>query len=216
MLWKLTKQRAHVLLKKAGLTPDENHRYDTAAAMRFRAAQVSEQEARVFFKGYNAHPLPKVLDHLAGDDDEEIDPLDCTPSVPKAASTAEALTEATRRHAALTELRAQEIEQRLQRQRMNFAREDGRLIERADVQRVGLEAGTAIMSIISTLAVEIVEIFSDDDTRDDVRKHCDKAVKRCQAALFRKMSDMMGENDVLSVDDDDDDEDEEVGEDDDI
>lgn len=186
LVWKVTPVRVSQIVKSGRLSPDEDGLFDAEQVVAFRKAQIKQHEVNTLFKSYNEHPLPKILTHLDPEDDE-IDPLDCTPSVPKAQSKADVVKEVSARMSVLSDLKAEEVRQRLARVNMKMQQEAGSLIERTEVQRVGIIVGQEIMNMLRALEVEIPARFADKETKAEVRQHIARVVERCQHTIHSRL-----------------------------
>jgi hypothetical protein len=191
-LWKVTPERVTQLTTNGKLVRGSDGKYDTADVMAFRKHQLSKYEVNALFQSYGENKPPKVIEHVGAED--EVDPLDCTPSVPQAVSNP--VTDALRKTSQLSELKAEEVRQRLRRIDRKMMQEEGLLIERASVQRTGLTIGTEIVNMLTTLEVELVEIFADEDTREDVRRKVKSVVLRCRSSIHDRLIDLLGQSDL--------------------
>lgn len=186
LVWKVTPARVGQIIKSGRLNPDEDGLFDADEVVAFRKAQIKQHEINTLFKSYNEHPMPKIIDHLS-DDDGEIDPLDCTPSVPKAQTKADVVNEAAKRVSLLSELKAEEVRQRLRRTDMKMQKEAGELVERTEVHRVGIIIGQEITNMLRALEVEIPSRFADKETRSEVRQHVSRVIERCQHTIHSRL-----------------------------
>lgn len=189
-VWKLTQGRIAQLVAAGKIRREANGLFDLDKALEYRASAMSAHEVKVLFQSVGARggtQPPKVFAHI-GDDEIDDDPLDLNPK--PAPSEKGAMVDALSKHARITDLRAKELEMKLERQQQKHRREDGLLIERRQVFDDARAVGAEIASMMTNLSHDIATLFPDPDTRQEVREKVERAVERSLFALSEKFKTM--------------------------
>lgn len=188
-VWKLTVQRVNQFVREGKIKKGSDGKIDRDEAFAFRASQLDANQARVLFQVYGngSGPIPrKVGEHLTASPYVDADDFLSDDPPVQVSDPQQAIIQATNKHSRLTELRAQEMEFKLQRQMRQEDLAAGKLIERKEVFRAGQHAAAEITNMLNGLEHEIAALFGDHDTRSEVRTKVGAVVDRCLFALGKK------------------------------
>ena len=186
-LWGVSPQRVSQLIVQGRVKKDADGLVNTAEALAFRTAQISEEEARVLFQSYSNGSTvtdPKIGQHMAAEglSDDDILFGVAEPASPGAAHDVfNASTELSKARLALT---IANIEAR----KLRTQKDAGALIQRTEVAASGFEAGRIVSMILQNLPAEIASIFADANQKEEVRAKVQQRVDQMQHALHAGVS----------------------------
>jgi len=184
-LWKVSPERVYQLCKDGKLSRDGKGMIDLPKALEYRAAALDTNQVEMLFQTYKTktgiHP-PKIFEHLTPEiSDEDI----LGPATP-APTVQEAMKVSLTTQSELTAIRVADAKMKLERQQRTYLREDGKLIERAEVYRTSRDAAAEIAAAIRALEHEIPHLFPDHAMRKEVRGKVQAIVDRTLFALHKK------------------------------
>lgn len=215
-LWGLTKARVHQFVREGRLTKGADGKIDTREALAFRAAKLATHRGQILdqrygnrFKAGDKAALSKTEqltrerafatdDPLALPDDDDDDPLALPePETAPAAMVEQpsGMDEALRRSNELADLRAQKLRAELARVELRRQREQGEVVARVDVHKAAYSAGKLVASILRNLPSEIAALFTDPETKSEVRAKVQQRVDQVQHALYTAGKEAAAESD---------------------
>lgn len=188
-LWNLGEERVRQYRKEGRITRGSDGKFDLQDCLAFRKAAISDNEAQALFQSYytpaGLHP-PKIFDLIDDITDEE-----CLGIEPAQVSAKEVFAEkVSSGFSRLQDVRIEKERMLLERQKRRDLIESGKLIERDEVYKTSREAAADIVSALNGLEYEIAALFSDHETKKDVRGKVHKIVDKVIFSLHKKFDRM--------------------------